>query len=189
MKKTTYIIYITLSIFLFSACSEDNSIRMPDFEVGIVATADIEANRYWFNADDLPNTLVAFDLAYDGFDVHTAESIELFISKGSDIATVGTFTNFPAAISITATEAYGFFNETINDYDADGSGGDEFQFTYRITTMDGQVFSQYGQYYAYNPSLDGRFTGRYAQFSTNLPGFGVLIFDVRPPNPGHPNEN
>ncbi len=189
MKQVNHTFYIFLVLLTFNACTEDDSIKMPDFEVGIVATADIEAGRYWFNADDLSNTSIAFDLGYDGFDVNTAESIELFISNGTDIVTVGTFTTFPTPISFTAAEAYGFFNETIADYDMDGSGSDVFQFTYSITTTDGLLYSQYGQYYTYNPSLDGRFTGKYAQFYTNLPGFGVLIFDVRPPNPDHPNEN
>ena len=182
---------LNLLILLMSntACEEEDSIRMPDFEVGMVASADIAAGKYWFDASALDQAEIEFDLDYNGFDTHNAETIELYISNGTGKATVGTYSTFPARITITASEAYAYFNESLTDFDDDGSGKDEFQFTYKITTTEGLEFSQFGQYYAYNPSLDGRFTGKYAQFYTNLPGFGVLIFDVRPPNPDHPNEN
>lgn len=193
--KTSSFKYYTFMFTLFAAsvsmtaCEEEDSIKMPDFEVGIVASADIAAGKYWFNATTLEQTEIEFDLDYEGFDTHTAEAIELYISNGTEKVTVGTYATFPANITMTAAEAYAYFNESLGDFDDDGSGKDEFQFTYKITTTEGLEFSQFGQYYAYNPSLDGRFTGKYAQFYTNLPGFGVLIFDVRPPNPDHPNEN
>lgn len=172
-----------------TACEEEDSIKMPDYEVGIVASADIAQGKYWFNATSLDQAEIEFDLDYDGFGVHTAQEIALYISNGTNKVTMGTYSSFPTNITLTAAEAYGYFSESIADYDNDGSGKDEFQFTYKITTTEGLEFSDYGQYYAYNPSADGRFTGKFAQFSTNLPGFGVLIFDVRPPNPDHPNEN
>lgn len=186
-----HFVMFNLLILLMSntACEEEESIRMPDFEVGMVASADIAAGKYWFNASALDQAEIEFDLDYNGFDTHTAETIELYISNGTGKATVGAYSTFPARITITASEAYAYFNESLTDFDDDSSGKDEFQFTYKITTTEGLEFSQFGQYYAYNPSLDGRFTGKYAQFYTNLPGFGVLIFDVRPPNPDHPNEN
>jgi hypothetical protein len=188
MKKY-HIIYLIGIVFLTGACAEEDSIGMPDYEVGVIANADIAENKYFFNADNLQGTEIEFDLNYNGFDVHEAQSIELYISNGPETVTVGTFNSFPSTITMTAEEAYSYFGETLNDFDDDGSGRDEFQFTYTLTTTDGTEYSQFGQYYTYNPSLDGRFTGRFAQFYTNLPGFGVLIFDVRPPNPNHPNEN
>ncbi|MEK6478192.1 hypothetical protein WJR50_11675 [Catalinimonas sp. 4WD22] len=183
------ILYILSFLLFISACSEEDSIRMPDYEVGIIAQADIAPDKYFFNADQLETTEIEFDLNYEGFDTHQAESIELFISNGPQTVSLGSFNSFPSTLTISAEEAYSYFGESIEDFDDDGSGRDEFQFTYSITTTDGTEYSEYGQYYTYNPSLDGRFTGRYAQFYTNLPGFGVLIFDVRPPNPAYPNEN
>ena len=194
MKKSSLKYHFTIFnlclLMLFTiACEEEDSISMPDFEVGMVASADIEAGKYWFNANVLDQSEIEFDLDYNGFDTHTAESIELYLSNGTQKVTIGTYNTFPATITMTASEAYAYFNESLADFDDDGSGKDEFQFTYKIVTTEGLEFSQFGQYYTYNPSLDGRFTGKYAQFYTNLPGFGILIFDVRPPNPDHPNEN
>lgn len=187
MKTLKPLFFLTLLALGLASC-EVEEIRMPDYEVGIVASADIAEGRYWFNATDLPNTTIAFNLNYDGFGVHEASEITLFVAKGGQQVAFGTFNSFPATISLSAEEAYALFGETLADYDDDGSGKDEFVFTYEITTTEGLAFSEFGQYYSYNPSQDGRFTGKFGQFSTNLPGFGQLIFDVRPPNPTHPNE-
>ncbi|MGF1636933.1 MAG: hypothetical protein ACFCUU_07660 [Cyclobacteriaceae bacterium] len=189
MKKfKSYIIFALLATAGLTGCVVEDSIKEPDYEVGMVAKATIEPGKYWFNINNLETSEVSFALSYEGFEVHTAESIELFIGRGTAMVPLGTYTTFPSSISMTGAEAYGYFGETVESIEAAGIVRDEFRITYSITTTTGEVFSQYGQYYNYNPSLDGRFTGRYAQFYTNLPGFGTLVFEVRQPNPQNPNE-
>ncbi|MFO7823751.1 MAG: hypothetical protein R6V72_07405 [Cyclobacterium sp.] len=187
IKSYTLILSASLSM-LFSSCIEEDSIKEPDYEVGIIARATIAPGKYWFNINELAGSEVSFDLSYEGFEVHTASSIELFLSRGSSQVSLGTFTDFPSTITMTGAEAYAYFGETPTSILESGISRDEFRITYEITTSDGETYSQYGQYYNYNPSLDGRFTGRYAQYYTNLPGFGTLVLDVRPPNPQNPNE-
>ncbi|MBD3629727.1 hypothetical protein [Cyclobacterium sp.] len=187
IKSYTLILSATL-VLLFTGCIEEDSIKEPDYEVGIIAKASIAPGKYWFNINDLPSSEVSFDLSYEGFDVHTASSIELFLGRGSGQVSLGTYTDFPSTITMTGEEAYAYFGETPATIMASGISRDEFRITYEITTSEGETYSEYGQYYNYNPSLDGRFTGRYAQYYTNLPGFGTLVLDVRPPNPQNPNE-
>ena len=187
MKRHSYISLVAL-VLTFSSCLEEDSIKEPDYEVGIIANASLEPGKYWFNILELESSEVAFDLSYEGFGVHTASSIELFLNRGSNRVSLGNFTDFPSSISMTGAEAYGYFGESPASIADAGLSRDEFRITYEITTSEGLRFSQYGQYYNYNPSLDGRYTGRYAQFYTNLPGFGTLVLEVRPPNPQNPNE-
>jgi len=189
MKRTYYFFtLIALVALLSTACVVDDSIKMPDYEVGIIARADIEPGKYWFNINQLETSEVAFNLDYEGFDVHTAERIDIFLSRGTATVSLGSYTAFPSRIAMTGAEAYALFGLTPQAVAQAGIVRDEFRITYAITTSDGVVFSQYGQYYNYNPSLDGRFTGRYAQFYTNLPGFGTLVLEARVPNPQNPNE-
>ncbi len=189
MKKDKLIIGFLLTCCLaWTNCVVEDSIKMPDYEIGIIARADIAPGKYWFNINQLNTTEVSFDLSYEGFETHTAEKIELFIGRATSTVPFGTYETFPSNITITGAEAYGFFGLSPEDVAAAGIVRDEFRITYAITTTTGEVFSQYGQYYNFNPSLDGRFTGRYAQFYTNLPGFGTLVFEARSPNPQNPNE-
>ncbi|SHM39434.1 hypothetical protein SAMN04488057_101308 [Cyclobacterium lianum] len=189
MKIKSHVLILMAGLStLFTACIEEDSIKEPDYEIGIIARATIAPGKYWFNINELSSSEVSFDLSYEGFEVHTASSIELFLSRGSDQVSLGTYTEFPSTINLTGEEAYAYFGETPASILASGISRDEFRITYEITTTEGETFSRYGQYYNYNPSLDGRFTGRYAQFYTNLPGFGTLVLDVRPPNPQNPNE-
>ena len=189
MKK--YIIYSVVTLataFLFGSCIEEDSIKMPDYEVGIVAKATIAPGKYWFNINNLEESEVSFELSYEGFDTHTAEQIDLYIGRGPTTVFMGSYSSFPSSIALTGAEAYAYFGQTAESVRAAGVVRDEFRITYKLTTTDGEVFDKYGQYYNYNPSLDGRFTGRYAQFYTNLPGFGTLVLEVRQPNPQNPNE-
>lgn len=189
MKKyITFPLFALSIIVLLAGCMEEDSIKMPDYEVGIVAKATIAPGKYWFDITKLEETEVSFDLSYEGFGTHTAESIDLYIGRGPTTVFMGTYNTFPATITLTGAEAYAFFGQTVSDIQAAGVVRDEFRITYKLTTTDGQVFDRYGQYYNYNPSLDGRFTGRYAQFYTNLPGFGTLVLEVRRANPQNPNE-
>ncbi|WP_162418268.1 hypothetical protein [Cyclobacterium roseum] len=187
MKLHSYIIIVALAL-VFSSCLEEGSIKEPDYEVGIIANATLEPGKYWFNIQALEESEVSFDLNYEGFGVHTASSIELFLNRGSNQVSLGSFTDFPSSISMTGAEAYAYFGETPASIADANLSRDEFRITYEITTSEGLQFSQYGQYFNYNPSLDGRYTGRYAQFYTNLPGFGTLVLEVRAPNPQNPNE-
>lgn len=179
---------LLFSCLFWTGCVDEDSIKMPDYEVGIIARAEIEPGKYWFNINQLTDTEVAFNLSYEGFDLHTAERIDLFLGRGSSTVELGSYTTFPSRITMTGAEAYALFGLSPEDVEAAGIVRDEFRITYAITTATGQVFSQYGQYFNYNPSLDGRFTGRYAQFYTNLPGFGTLVLEARRPNPQNPNE-
>lgn len=156
--KNYHIIYLIGIVFLLGACAEEDSIGMPDYEVDVIASADIAENKYFFNAHNLQGTEIEFDLNYNGFDIHEAQSIELYVSKSPETVTVGTFNSFPSTVTMTAEEAYGYFGQTLEDFDDDGSDRDEFQSTYTLTTTDGTEYSQFGQFYTYNPSLDGRFT-------------------------------
>jgi hypothetical protein len=187
MKLHPYILIFALAL-LFSGCLEEDSIKEPDYEVGIIANATLEPGKYWFNIQELETSEVSFDLTYEGFGVHTASSIELFLNRGSSQVSLGNFTDFPSSISMTGAEAYAYFGETPTTIAEAGLSRDELRITYQITTTEGLEFSQYGQYFNYNPSLDGKYTGRYAQFYTNLPGFGTLVLEVRSPNPQNPNE-
>ncbi len=189
MRK--YKLYIGFLLFCslgWTNCVVEDSIKMPDYEVGIIARAEIEPGKYWFNINELNSSEVSFSLSYEGFETHTAERIDLFISRGSTTVPFGTYESFPSSITLTGAEAYALFGLEQEDVAAAGIVRDEFRITYSITTTTGEVFSQYGQYFNYNPSLDGRFTGRYAQFYTNLPGFGTLVLEARAPNPQNPNE-
>ncbi|MDN3689712.1 hypothetical protein [Cyclobacterium jeungdonense] len=112
----------------------------------------------------------------------------MFLNRGSNQVSLGSFTDFPSSISMTRAEAYAYFGETPASIAEAGLTRDELRMTYEITTTEGLVFSPYGQNFNYNPSLDGRFTGRYAQFYANLPRFGTLVLEVRAPNPQNPNE-
>lgn len=161
---------------------------MPDYEVGIVAKATIAPGKYWFDISNLENAEVSFDLSYDGFGTHTAEQIDLYIGRGPTTVFMGSYSTFPSTITVTGAQAYAFFGHTVESIREAGVVRDEFRITYKLTTTSGEVFDKYGQYFNYNPSLDGRFTGRYAQFYTNLPGFGTLVLEVRRPNPQNPNE-
>ena len=189
MKKHTFYPLVGFIFSLLSiSCVEDDSIKMPDYEVGIVAKATIAPGKYWFDINRLEESEVTFDLNYEGFETHTAEKIDLFIGRGPTTVSMGTYNTFPSTISLTGEDAYAFFGQTVESIRNAGVVRDEFRITYRLTTTSGEVFDRYGQYYNYNPSLDGRFTGRYAQFYTNLPGFGTLVLEVRQPNPQNPNE-
>lgn len=154
----------------------------------MVAQATIEPVKYWFNINDLETSEVSFDLSYEGFDLHEAESIDLFISRGTTTVPFGTYTTFPSNITMTGEEAFAYFGETVQSIQDAGITRDEFRITYTLTTTTGEVFSQYGQYFNYNPALSGRLSGSHAQFYTNLPGFGTLVLEVRQANPQNPHE-
>ncbi len=189
MKKYSFpLLFASICCLSFSSCVEEDSIKMPDYEVGIVAKATIAPGKYWFDINNLEEAEVSFDLSYEGFDTHTAEKIDLYIGRGPATVFMGTYNTFPTTINLTGAEAYAYFGQTAESIRTAGVVRDEFRITYKLTTTMGKVFDRYGQYYNYNPSLDGRFTGRYAQFYTNLPGFGTLVLEVRQPNPQNPNE-
>lgn len=141
MKNLYYIIGLSLII---GSCRNEDLYPIPEPEWAPVAEVQwVDQDKTFFNYSDLENSEFQFTLIGEDFGYEEArvESIEVFVNYNgeSGAESVGVFTELPALVSISASEAASRFGMGLEDIEL----GDTFKFSFVVTSEDGRVFSLY----------------------------------------------